>query len=70
MLHNKGFVWDDVSPNNMISDENENVWIINFGGGYTEGLVKQEDLPREDLDGLKRFKEYLLDVDRMKTVPD
>lgn len=72
ILHSKGFVWGDVSPNNMIIDEDENVWIIDFGGGYTDGWVKQEDMEtkRGDLEGLERIKEYLLDMDRMKIATD
>ena len=68
ILHNKGFIWGDVSPNNMITDEDENVWIIDFGGGYTEGWVKQEDMETKkgDLEGLERIREYLLDMNRMK----
>ena len=72
ILHNKGFIWGDVSPNNMITDEDENVWIIDFGGGYTEGWVKQEDMETKkgDLEGLKRIREYLLDMNRMKNAID
>ncbi|OAL28179.1 hypothetical protein AYO20_09507 [Fonsecaea nubica] len=66
LLHDKGFVWGDVSPNNMVIDANENVCIIDFGGGYTEGWVDEEDreTKKGDLEGLKRIKEYLLDMDR------
>ena len=62
VLHKKGFTWGDVSPNNMIIDEDENVWIVDFGGGYTEGWVEQEDMETEkgDLEGLKRIKEFLV----------
>lgn len=68
VLHNRDFIWGDVSPNNMIIDEDENVWIIDFGGGYTEGWVEPEDreTKKGDLQGLKRLREYLLDTDRMK----
>ena len=68
ILHKRDFVWGDVSPNNMIIDEDENVWIIDFGGGYTEGWVEPEDreTKKGDLQGLERIKEYLLDTDRME----
>ena len=67
ILHKRGFVWGDVSPNNMIIDEDENVWIIDFGGGYTEGWVEPRTGRRRrgDLQGLERIKEYLLDTKRM-----
>ncbi|OAG40435.1 hypothetical protein AYO21_05335 [Fonsecaea monophora] len=66
LLHEKDFVWGDVSPNNMVIDANENVCMIDFGGGYTEGWVDEEDreTKKGDLEGLKRIKEYLLDMDR------
>lgn len=64
ILHGKGFVWGDVSPNNVIIDENENAWIIDFGGGYTDGWIEPDDMEtqRGDLEGLKRIKEYLLGI--------
>lgn len=72
ILHSKGFIWGDVSPNNMITDEDDNVWIIDFGGGYTEGWVNPEDMEtkRGDLAGLNRFKKYLLDMNRMQNATD
>ncbi len=70
VLHNKGFIWGDVSPNNMMIDEDENVWIIDFGGGYTEGWVEQEDMETKkgDLEGLQRIKEFLLDSPSMNRI--
>ncbi|KIW46664.1 uncharacterized protein PV06_02316 [Exophiala oligosperma] len=64
ILHSEGFIWGDVSPNNMIIDEDENVWIADFGGGYTCGWIEPEDMEtmKGDLEGLKVLKEYLLDV--------
>lgn len=62
LLHDRGLVWGDVSPNNMVTDEDDNVWIVDFGGGYTEGCIEPEDMETQkgDLEGLKRVKEYLL----------
>lgn len=56
----------------MITDEDDNVWIIDFGGGYTEDWIEPEDMEtkRGDLAGLKRFKKYLSDTDRMKNQTD
>lgn len=65
ILHEKGFIWGDVSPNNVIIDENEDVWIVDFGGGYTDGWIEPDDMETQkgDLEGLKKIKEYLLDMD-------
>lgn len=68
ILHSEGFIWGDVSPNNMIIDEDENVWITDFGGGYTHGWIEPEDMEtmKGDLEGLKMLKEYLSDVEPLE----
>jgi len=65
ILHEKHFIWGDVSPNNVLLDENENIWIVDFGGGCTEGWVepKNKETQKGDLEGFKKMKEYLLDMD-------
>ncbi|EEU37280.1 uncharacterized protein NECHADRAFT_78389 [Fusarium vanettenii 77-13-4] len=38
-LHDAGIVWGDAKPDNVLIDSNKDAWIVDFGGGYTEGWV-------------------------------
>ncbi|RSL56380.1 hypothetical protein CEP54_008842 [Fusarium duplospermum] len=38
-LHNAGIIWGDAKPDNVLIDSNKDAWIVDFGGGYTEGWV-------------------------------
>jgi serine/threonine protein kinase len=50
LLHNIGVIWGDGKPHNvLIHQETDDAWVIDFGGGYTEGWVDQELL--ETLEG-------------------
>ena len=42
ILHQNKIVWGDAKADNFMVDENENLWIIDFGGSYTEGWVDPE----------------------------
>ncbi|KAL7783960.1 hypothetical protein V8C43DRAFT_318196 [Trichoderma afarasin] len=35
-------VWGDLKAANVLINENENAWSVDFGGGYTEGWVDKE----------------------------
>ncbi|KAI1461592.1 hypothetical protein F4805DRAFT_238629 [Annulohypoxylon moriforme] len=41
-LHDNGLVWGDGKIHNVIVDEDDNAWLIDFGGGWTEGWVDKE----------------------------
>lgn len=42
VLHDHGIVWGDAKADNFMVDKDEELWIIDFGGSYTEGWVDQE----------------------------
>lgn len=41
-LHENHIVWGDVKAANVLIDENEDAWLVDFSGGYTEGWVDKE----------------------------
>ncbi|KAM0720538.1 hypothetical protein Q7P37_004674 [Cladosporium fusiforme] len=60
-LHSGGVFWGDAKPENILIDTDNNAWIIDFGGGYTEGWV-DENLAgtiEGDEQGLARIIEFM-----------
>ena len=41
-LHNKGCVWGDAKPGNVLIRENGDIVLIDFGGGFTSGWIEEE----------------------------
>ncbi|KAI1453896.1 hypothetical protein F4805DRAFT_352899 [Annulohypoxylon moriforme] len=41
-LHEVGVIWGDGKASNVIIDEEDSAWLIDFGGGFTEGWVSKE----------------------------
>ncbi|KAF3076410.1 hypothetical protein CFAM422_001644 [Trichoderma lentiforme] len=41
-MHENHIIWGDVKAENVLIDENEDAWLVDFGGGYTEGWVDKE----------------------------
>lgn len=41
-LHENNIIWGDAKADNFIVDGNDELWIIDFGGSYTEGWVDPE----------------------------
>jgi tRNA A-37 threonylcarbamoyl transferase component Bud32 len=60
VLHEAGIVWGDVKPENMIVDEEGEVWLVDFGGGWTKGWVDPDKMETEegDLQGLAELKDF------------
>ncbi|KAM0551296.1 hypothetical protein ACHAPJ_008399 [Fusarium lateritium] len=60
-LHRIGVVWGNVNPANVIIDENEDVWLVGFGGGWTNDWVDKEKAGTEagDTQGLTNIFKYL-----------
>jgi tRNA A-37 threonylcarbamoyl transferase component Bud32 len=61
LLHAADIVWGDVKPENMLLDEQDDIWLIDFGGGFTYGWVGSEKMETKegDLQGLAKFKAFL-----------
>ncbi|KAJ5723074.1 hypothetical protein N7488_001109 [Penicillium malachiteum] len=60
-LHKAGVVWGDAKPENVLVDMKGDAWVIDFGGGYTQGWVdenKQETV-EGDIQGVQRIDEWL-----------
>lgn len=60
-LHRAGIAWGDAKPDNVLIAYDNNAWLIDFGGSYTEGWVPKElsGTMEGDLVGLEKIKEYL-----------
>ncbi|EEQ29824.1 hypothetical protein McanMca71_007521 [Microsporum canis] len=60
-LHNAGIVWGDVKPANVLVDVKDDIWIVDFGGGYTRGWVGKDKAGtiEGDIEGLMRINDFL-----------
>ncbi|KAB8214842.1 hypothetical protein BDV33DRAFT_208902 [Aspergillus novoparasiticus] len=62
-LHAHNIVWGDAKAANVLIDTNADAYLIDFGGGYTEGWVDKEmaNSIDGDLQGLESIKRYLFE---------
>lgn len=60
-LHGAGVTWGDAKADNVLIDVDDNAWVIDFGGGYTEGWVDKDSAGtvEGDLQGLAKMSEFL-----------
>ncbi|KAF3072987.1 hypothetical protein CFAM422_004911 [Trichoderma lentiforme] len=60
-LHDAGIVWGDAKADNILVDQHDNAWIIDFGRGYTEGWVEPglAGTREGDLQALDRIIEFI-----------
>ena len=60
-LHKHDIIWGDAKADNFVVDENDELWIIDFGGSYTEGWIDPElsDTLEGDEQGLEKVQEAL-----------
>lgn len=65
ILHENGIVWGDAKADNFVVDAEENLWIIDFGGSYTEGWVDPEiaETKQGDNMGVQKIVNALRDPD-------
>jgi hypothetical protein len=65
-LHESGIVWGDAKPDNILVDTQKDPWIIDFGGGYTQGWVEKDlaGTVEGDRQGLSRIVDYVFERGR------
>ncbi|KAH6842289.1 hypothetical protein B0I37DRAFT_195284 [Chaetomium sp. MPI-CAGE-AT-0009] len=61
-LHRHGLVWGDAKPDNIVIDTDDNVWVLDFGGGGTPGWMDHATFQtmKGDLNAVAKMKERLL----------
>lgn len=60
-LHCLGIIWGDAKPGNIVIDECDDAWLIDFGGGFTQPWVDSElaESVEGDLQAVGRIRERL-----------
>lgn len=52
LLHDSNIVWGDAKADNFMVDKHDNLWIIDFGGSYTDGWIDPELMESEEGDDM------------------
>jgi hypothetical protein len=60
-LHTAGILWDEAVRENVLIDQDGDVWLTGFGGLHTSGFVNENKLGtvRSDLQGVARIIQCL-----------
>ncbi|KAJ6184730.1 hypothetical protein N7519_006031 [Penicillium mononematosum] len=60
-FHSHNIIWGDAKAANVLVDVNNDAYLIDFGGGYTQGWVEKEksNSVEGDLQGLENIKRFL-----------
>lgn len=60
-LHKIGVLWGDGKASNIIIDTEDDAWLIDFGGGWTEGWIDEElaDTVEGDEQAVKRIMQFM-----------
>ncbi|KAG7419247.1 putative serine/threonine-protein kinase KIN1-like protein [Fusarium oxysporum f. sp. rapae] len=60
-IHRHGLIWGDGKPSNIIIDEQDNAWLIDFGGGYRRGWIDEDlaETKEGDEQALEKIVELL-----------
>lgn len=63
LLHDNNIIWGDAKADNFMVDSSDELWIIDFGGSYTEGWVDPElaETKEGDQMGLGKVRAALRD---------
>lgn len=66
VLHDHGIIWGDAKGDNFVVDSSDELWIIDFGGSYTEGWIDPEiaETKKGDDMGVEKVVNALRDPDR------
>ncbi|KAH9905202.1 hypothetical protein F4778DRAFT_769911 [Xylariomycetidae sp. FL2044] len=71
-LHNADIVWGDAKPENILVDEVDNIWLIDFEGGYTKNWVDEDkrETVEGDWQGVQRIKGFLAEYTKKAKMAD
>lgn len=68
-LHDNGITWGDVTAENVLIDRDNNAWMVDCGGGYTQGWVAREmaGTVEGDLSGMAKLRKFLFPSEEVQS---